>query len=147
MSEASADAALCGPKAMGRRIAEARRLRGFTQLALAARVGCDPQNLSKVERGVQATSADIVASICAALRVSADWLLLGRGKAPEPGREHDPSSQWPSLRRFAASMALAPDEAEHLSRAAELYSSDPGESAWLQHVSILRAMAERRRVT
>lgn len=147
MTNTGIDAEFSGPRALGKRIAEARKMRGFTQLTLAVKIGCDPQNLSKIERGVQATSADIVASICAALRVSADWLLLGRGKAPEPGREHDPSSQWPSLRRFAASMALAPDEAEHLSRAAELYSSDPGESAWLQHVSILRAMAERRRVT
>ena len=144
MSDTSIDAEPEGPKAMGRRIAQARRLRGLTQLTLAVKIGCDPQNLSKIERGVQATSADIVASICAALRVSADWILLGRGTAPEPGREHDSSAQWPSLRRFAASMALSADEVEHLGRAAELYSSDPGESAWLQHVSILRAMATRR---
>lgn len=144
MSATTQDADITGAKALGKRIAEARKVRGLTQLSLATKIGCDPQNLSKIERGIQATSAEFVASACAVLRVSADWVLLGRGKAPEPGREHDASSQWPSLRRFAASIPLSTEESEHLSRAAELYSSDPGESAWLQHLSILRAMSARR---
>lgn len=129
---------------IGKRIAAARAVRGYTQRTLADRVGMDPQNISRVERGTQSTSAHILVAICTTLRVSADWLLLGRGSPPTPGKDRSPHGAWSSLAEFAAQHRLSDEETDHLHQAAELYSSDPGEGVWLQHLSIIRTIARPR---
>lgn len=60
---------------LGRRIAAARKLRGYTQTELADKVGVHLQTISKYERALQVPDAEVVFAICMALDVSADFLL------------------------------------------------------------------------
>lgn len=57
------------------RITAARERRGMKQYQLAARVGIQASELSKIERGRVSPSAFNLAKLCRILRVSADRLL------------------------------------------------------------------------
>ena len=62
-------------KAMGERIQIAREERGKTQRELAIAVGCTPQHISAIERGVKTPTLETFIAIAAALQVPADVLL------------------------------------------------------------------------
>lgn len=62
----------------GDRVREARKKRGMTQKQLAAASGLSQTTISDIERGRNASSADIVA-LARAVGVSAEWLADGRG--------------------------------------------------------------------
>ena len=62
-------------KAMGERIQIAREERCMTQAGLAKAVGCTPQHISAIERGVKTPTLETFVAIATALSVSADVLL------------------------------------------------------------------------
>lgn len=127
--------------AFGQRLKAGRDARELTQGDLASLAGCDTQNVSKIERGIHAPNSRLLASLCAALKVSSDWLLFGTGPGPKAGAAD--VDAFPSLARFVAAQRLTPSEAEHLRKATGLYQEDPGEGTWLQHLGILRSIAAR----
>jgi transcriptional regulator with XRE-family HTH domain len=60
---------------MGERIQIAREERSMTQRDLANTIGCTPQHISAIERGVKTPTLETFVAIAAALRVPADMLL------------------------------------------------------------------------
>ena len=64
-------------RAMGERVRQCRRAKGVTQERLAERVDISCSFVGHIERGEKKASAETVAALCAALDVSADYLLLG----------------------------------------------------------------------
>ena len=62
-------------KAVGERIQIAREERCMTQRELAEVIGCTPQHISAIERGVKSPTLETFVAIANALRVPADVLL------------------------------------------------------------------------
>ena len=62
-------------KAVGERIQIAREERCMTQRKLAEVIGCTPQHISAIERGVKSPTLETFVAIANALRVPADVLL------------------------------------------------------------------------
>ena len=62
-------------KAVGERIQIARDERGITQRNLAEAIGCTPQHISAIERGVKTPTLETFVAIASSLRVPADVLL------------------------------------------------------------------------
>lgn len=62
-------------KAVGERIQIAREERCMTQRGLAEAVGCTPQHISAIERGVKSPTLETFVAIATTLKVSADVLL------------------------------------------------------------------------
>ena len=62
-------------KAVGERIQIAREERCIPQRELAEAVGCTPQHISAIERGVKTPTLETFVAIANALRVPADVLL------------------------------------------------------------------------
>lgn len=62
-------------KAVGKRISLYRDRAGMTQLALAEKIGCTPQHISAMERGVKTPTLETFISIANALQVRTDLLL------------------------------------------------------------------------
>ena len=67
---------LLSKEMVGKRIAGARKSAHMTQAELAERINISEKYLSRIERGKQLPSIEIVAKICEMLGVSADELLL-----------------------------------------------------------------------
>jgi transcriptional regulator with XRE-family HTH domain len=69
----------------GRRLALARKLRGWTQPGLAEAIDRGTDTLSAWENAETTgryPPADVLGNICATLDVSADWLLFGDSATP-----------------------------------------------------------------
>jgi transcriptional regulator with XRE-family HTH domain len=64
-------------EAVGRRIAEVRRLRGLTQAEVADRMDVHKNMVSRMERGDSAPGAGLLWRLGRALSVSVDYLLYG----------------------------------------------------------------------
>ncbi len=79
-------------KAMGRRIAAWRKLKGFSQAAVARRTGIDATYISRIETGKIQPSIRMVMKIAGALRVSPNELLE---KSPAK-QKHKPCPVSPS---------------------------------------------------
>ena len=62
-------------KAIGKRISLFRDRAGLTQAALAEKIGCTPQHISAMERGVKTPTLETFISIANALNVRTDLLL------------------------------------------------------------------------
>ena len=62
-------------KAVGERIQIAREEHHMTQRILAEAVGCTPQHISAIERGVKVPTLETFVAIASALRMPADVLL------------------------------------------------------------------------
>jgi transcriptional regulator with XRE-family HTH domain len=71
-------------RAIGQRIAEARRSRGLTQEDLRRRVGNSKNAVSNWERGVSAPTIQNLRELCEALAVAPQDLLLMNGGSPKP---------------------------------------------------------------
>ena len=92
---------------LGRRIAESRRERHFTQDELAARLGVTPQALSKWERSQSLPDIALLKELCGILNVSADYLLgMERDKIIESGDERMQDEIWMSLRNSIEPLEL-----------------------------------------
>ncbi|TDD87134.1 helix-turn-helix domain-containing protein [Actinomadura rubrisoli] len=94
-----------GTDAIGRRIARARKLRGFTQQQLAQRVPCSKSLIAQVERGHKPASSALVAGAARALRVGVSELTGQpyRGQSPREDRVH---ATIPDIRRALLSWDL-----------------------------------------
>ena len=134
--------------AMGKRIADTRELRGLTQRQLGDLVGMDPQNISKIETGRQATTSTAIREFCGALNVSADYLVRGigappsaDGKPPEP----PPRARYASLATFIAETSMDEDGRRFMLAQPDP-GFDPGQSVWsgIYHI-YLGARAQRSR--
>lgn len=79
---------------MGRRIAELRRLRGWTQAAMAERMGHSDGHQSSVERGIYNMTLDTLTMFAQVLRVKPAALLeppesRARRRPGRPRKESD----------------------------------------------------------
>jgi Zn-dependent peptidase ImmA (M78 family)/transcriptional regulator with XRE-family HTH domain len=96
---------------LGRRVADARQGRGWTQGELAERVGLTQTAVSRIETGARAVSSLELAELAEALDVSVlDLLRAGRRPilaiAARLGRFRDPGAVDRALKRAEALMAL-----------------------------------------
>ncbi|HEX4498060.1 MAG TPA: helix-turn-helix domain-containing protein [Thermoanaerobaculia bacterium] len=64
-------------RALGSRLTQLRRTKGWTQRELARRAQVDPGRLSKLERGVHRTSLDELVRLSLALNAGLDELVFG----------------------------------------------------------------------
>lgn len=62
---------------MGNRITTRRRHLGISQNLLAEKIGISNNHMSNIERGREKPSFDVLISLCNALRVTPDYLLMG----------------------------------------------------------------------
>ncbi len=65
-------------ESLGDRIARLRRAKGWNQKELADRIGANPTQISKYERGTYLPRPDILPRLGEALGVSLDYLMTGR---------------------------------------------------------------------
>ena len=65
-------------KESGERIQKLRKQRGLTQQELADQVGITVSNLSKLERGIQGLSIDLLIELAVFFDTSMDYIALGR---------------------------------------------------------------------
>lgn len=70
---------------LGARLRLCRRIADETQTAFGARLGVSRQAIAEFEADRIAPRSDILAKVCRAYAVSADWLLLGRGSMQGEG--------------------------------------------------------------
>ena len=68
---------------MGNRIYTRRRELEYTQEHLADLVGVSVQTISNIECGKKAVRPENLAKICSALKISADYILLGMKSAEQ----------------------------------------------------------------
>ena len=73
-------------RAIGRRVAEARQARGWTQATLAEAVGIEPISISRQETGQRALSLSTLAVMAGALEVSLGDLLDVDRPIPPSGK-------------------------------------------------------------
>lgn len=71
--------------AVGRRLREARKASGLTQLSVAAAVGAQRQSVSAWERGRYLPTTPQLYVLCLVLGVSADLVLYGMETIPVGG--------------------------------------------------------------
>ncbi len=68
----------------GKRLHDIRVLRGLTQEELANKLGdINKQHISRMERGVNACSIDLLVEMSCVLGVSTDYLLTGKDSQKE----------------------------------------------------------------
>ena len=87
-------------ESIGKRIAECRRSKSFTQDELANRLGVTPQALSKWEKGISSPDLAMLSAICEILEVSSDFLIgLNNKSITENGDEIIQNEIWNNLRQ------------------------------------------------
>ena len=65
-------------KESGKRIAELRRVKGYTQEELAEQLNIATNSISNIERGVRGISIDLLVELVCVFNVSTDYILLGK---------------------------------------------------------------------
>jgi len=98
---------------VGRRVARARKDRGFTEERLAEAVGIEPVTLSRLETGDRALSLSTLDAIARTLAVPVDDLLDVERKLPESKHSPDESEL---LRLFSGLTASQKDVLLRLAR-------------------------------
>lgn len=83
-------------RSMGERISLRRRQLRLTQEELADRMDVSPQMISYTEQGRKAIRPENLIKLCAALDVSADYVLTGRAAGAEAGRLAEKLSRLPA---------------------------------------------------
>ena len=63
---------------IGTRISCQRKLLGYTQEQLAAKMGVSIQMVSNLERGIKSIRIDNLVRLCQILQVSTDYILTGK---------------------------------------------------------------------
>lgn len=66
------------PVEFGKRLQKSRKLVGFTQEELANSLSVDRNTIGRMERGIRSCSFDLLVEICSTLKVSSDYLLMGK---------------------------------------------------------------------
>ena len=69
--------------AFGKRLKEARRMRGLTQEQLASAIHISQEHVRKIEQGRRCCALDLVVVLSDQLNVSTDYLLLGKEPKPQ----------------------------------------------------------------
>lgn len=64
--------------AFGKRVKEARKGRGISQAEMAEKLNISTNHYGHIEQGIKGCSIDLLLEIADILRVSTDYLLLGR---------------------------------------------------------------------
>ena len=67
---------------IGERIRKARETAGLTQERLSDMIDVSVQYISDLERGVVGTSVPTMIRLCDSLKVSSDYILMGRTEKP-----------------------------------------------------------------
>lgn len=67
-------------KKSGRRIAELRKMRGYTQETFAEKIALSWRSVADIERGYRGTSVDILMDMAETLGTSVDYLLFGESR-------------------------------------------------------------------
>lgn len=67
-------------KKSGRRIAELRKIRGYTQETFAEKIALSWRSVADIERGYRGTSVDILMDMAETLGTSVDYLLFGESR-------------------------------------------------------------------
>ena len=67
-------------KKSGRRIAELRKIRGYTQETFAEKISLSWRSVADIERGYRGTSVDILMDMADVLGTSVDYLLFGESR-------------------------------------------------------------------
>ena len=67
-------------KKSGRRIAELRKMRGYTQETFAEKISLSWRSVADIERGYRGTSVDILMDMADVLGTSVDYLLFGESR-------------------------------------------------------------------
>ena len=67
-------------KKSGRRIAELRKIRGYTQETFAEKIALSWRSVADIERGYRGTSVDILMGMAEVLGTSVDYLLFGESR-------------------------------------------------------------------
>ncbi len=83
-------------RGIGERISARRRQLRLTQEDLADRMDVSPQMISYAEQGRKAIRPENLIRLCAALDVSADYVLTGRTSEAELGRIGEKLSRLPA---------------------------------------------------
>jgi len=65
-------------KQIGERVRAQREYLGITREGLCDYVSISPQFLSEIERGVKGVSAETLYKLCEGLKISADYILMGK---------------------------------------------------------------------
>jgi transcriptional regulator with XRE-family HTH domain len=72
-------------KEIGERIRSRRKALGLTQVELAEMVGYTRVSITRIEKGDRCIAYEKLSPICEALKVTPEWLLLGKeAKTPPP---------------------------------------------------------------
>jgi XRE family transcriptional regulator, regulator of sulfur utilization len=77
------------PRALGRAIAEVRRLRGLTQRDVSTETGLAQTYISLVETGDRIASQATLNKVAGALRVPLQWIVFLAGETPRKGEASD----------------------------------------------------------
>ncbi len=67
-------------KKSGRRIAELRKVHGYTQETFAEKIALSWRSVADIERGYRGTSVDILMDMAETLGTSVDYLLFGESR-------------------------------------------------------------------
>jgi len=94
---------------IGQRLSARRKQLNMTQEVLAEQAGVTAQTISYAELGKKAMRADTIVGVCAALKISADYLLFGAFA----------SRDFTSLEKKVA--PLSPDQYRHLEEIVDSY--------------------------
>lgn len=70
-------------KEIGARIRAQREFLGLSREGVSDFVEISPQFLSEIERGVKGASADMLYKLCEGLKISADYVLMGKEGASD----------------------------------------------------------------
>ncbi len=102
-------------KNIGKRLASARKSKGYTQEQLANLTGLSVKMFSEAENGHKAMRPENIIKICECLSISTDYLLCGKSSKLNALVEHD------EIQR------LSPKQREALSKIIESFLSAFGE--------------------
>ena len=100
---------------IGKRLASARKAKGYTQEQLANLTGLSVKMFSEAENGHKAMRPENIIKICECLSISTDYLLCGKSSKLNALVEHD------EIQR------LSPKQREALSKIIESFLSAFGE--------------------
>ena len=64
--------------AIGRRVLEMRKKRGYTQLQLATRVGIERKSIGRLEHGETLLRTDMIMDIAKELNTSMEYIMTGK---------------------------------------------------------------------
>lgn len=73
-------------KEIGARLRAQREYLGLSREEVSGYIDISPQFLSEVERGVKGASAKMLYRLCEGLKISADYVLMGKENYPDTSK-------------------------------------------------------------